>query len=92
MTHTVPPHAPPTTAAQIGGPGGALTDEQVRTFVLDQLAAADLDGRSVCVIVPDGTRSCPMPLLLGAVHQALHGRVTRLKHDVTLVVLSLIHI
>ena len=39
---------------------------------------ADLDGRSVCVLVPDGTRSCPMPLLLGAVHEALHGRVSRL--------------
>jgi hypothetical protein len=76
MTHTVPPQAPPTTAAQIGGPGGVVTDEQVRAFVLEQLGAADLDGRSVCVIVPDGTRSCPMPLLLQAVHQALAGRVT----------------
>ena len=28
--------------------------------------AEDLDGRSVCVIVPDGTRSCPLPLLLSA--------------------------
>src|SRR4029453_11360093 len=47
-------------------------------FCLEQLGEADLDGRSVCVLVPDGTRSCPMPLLLGAVHEALHGRVTRL--------------
>jgi hypothetical protein len=78
MTHTVPPQAPPTTAAQIGGPGGVLTDEQVRGFVVEQLGTADLDGRSVCVIVPDGTRSCPMPLLLQAVHQALAGRVTRM--------------
>jgi nickel-dependent lactate racemase len=78
MTQTAPPQAPPTTAAQIGGPGGVLTDEQVRTFINDQLAAADLDGRSVCVIVPDGTRSCPMPLLLAAVHEALQGRVTRM--------------
>jgi nickel-dependent lactate racemase len=65
-------------AAQVGGPDEVLTDEQVRAFVLEQLAAADVDGRSVCVIVPDGTRSCPMPLLLGAVHEALAGRVTRL--------------
>ena len=65
-------------AARVGGPGEVLADEQVRAFVLEQLGAADLDGRSVCVIVPDGTRSCPMPLLLGAVHEALHGRVTRL--------------
>ena len=37
--------------------------------VADQLAAADLDGRSVCVLVPDGTRSCPVPLLLVAVRR-----------------------
>ena len=49
-----------------------------RAFVREQLAAVDLDGRSVCVIVPDGTRSCPLPLLLDAVHGALHGRVRRL--------------
>jgi nickel-dependent lactate racemase len=55
-----------------------LTYEQVRPFVLEQLGVADLDGRSVCVIVPDGTRSCPMPLLLQAVHQALAGRVRRM--------------
>jgi nickel-dependent lactate racemase len=78
MTQTRPETRPAPPAAQIGGPEGVLTDEQVRAFVLEQLGAADLDGRSVCVVVPDGTRSCPMPLLLGAVHAALHGRVTRL--------------
>jgi len=46
--------------------------------VRQSLAGADLDGRSVCVIVPDATRSCPLPLLLGAVHGALTGRVSRL--------------
>ena len=55
-----------------------LTDEQIRAFVHQQLESAHLDGRSVCVLVPDGTRSCPLPLLLSAVHHALHGRVTRL--------------
>ena len=78
MTQTRPETRPALPAARVGGPGEVLTDEQVRAFVLEQLGAADLDGRSVCVIVPDGTRSCPMPLLLGAVHEALHGRVIRL--------------
>jgi nickel-dependent lactate racemase len=64
--------------AAIGGPGEVLTDDQVTTFIHDQLAAADLDGRSVCVLVPDGTRTCPLPLMLRAVHRALHGRVSRL--------------
>ena len=44
----------------------------------EQLAAHPFDGRSVCVLVPDATRTCPLPLLLRAVHGALHGRVSRL--------------
>ncbi|MEU7856628.1 lactate racemase domain-containing protein [Nonomuraea sp. NPDC049141] len=63
---------------QIGGPGVVLTDEQVRRFVAERLMAEDLDGRSVCVVVPDGTRTCPLPLLLTAVRDALEGRVSRL--------------
>ena len=63
---------------RIGGPGVVLEDEQIQRFVRDQLAGVPLDGRSVCVIVPDGTRSCPLPLLLSAVRAALDGRVTRL--------------
>ena len=58
----------------IGGPGQVLSEDEVTTFVGDALAGAGLEGRSVCVIVPDATRSCPLPLLLGAVHEALHGR------------------
>jgi nickel-dependent lactate racemase len=79
MTRTVMPQTPQASpVASIGGPGRVLTDEQVRAFVGDQLGAAEVDGRSVCVLVPDDTRSCPMPLLLGAVHAALAGRVRRL--------------
>lgn len=63
----------------IGGPGDALVDDQVCGFVLEQLAGVDVDGRSVCVLVPDGTRSCPLPLLLEAVYSALTGRASRLS-------------
>jgi hypothetical protein len=51
-----------------GGPGDTLTEQQIRAFVHEQLAGVELDGRSVCVLVPDGTRTCPLPLLLSAVH------------------------
>jgi nickel-dependent lactate racemase len=78
MVQTTSPDRLGGTAVRVGGPAGVLTEDQVRAFVHEQLAGADLDGRSVCVLVPDGTRSCPMPLLLGAVHEALRGRVTRL--------------
>src|SRR5437764_57749 len=79
MTQAAAPRAAMVGAATtIGGPGGILTGDEVRSFVHEQLDGVRLDGRSVCVLVPDGTRSCPVPLLLGAVHGALHGRVSRL--------------
>src|SRR3954462_10265030 len=66
------------TAARIGDATTVLDEDQVTAFVHEQLAAHPFDGRSVCVLVPDATRTCPLPLLLGAVHRALHGRVSRL--------------
>ena len=78
MTEAVAPGMPQVAAARIGGPTKTLTGEQISAFVGEQLDSVDLDGRSLCVLVPDGTRSCPLPLLLSAVHQAVHGRVTRL--------------
>ena len=66
------------TAARIGDATTVLDEDQVTGFVQEQLAAHPFDGRSVCVLVPDATRTCPLPLLLRAVHGALHGRVSRL--------------
>lgn len=67
-----------TRATRIGDEHGVLSSEAVTEFVLDQLAGTDIDGKSVCIVVPDGTRTCPMPLLLKAVHTALAGRATRM--------------
>jgi nickel-dependent lactate racemase len=64
--------------ATIGSADGWLDAGAVHDFVAAQLSAAGLDGRSVCVLVPDGTRACPLPLLVSAIYQALHGRVSRL--------------
>jgi lactate racemase len=69
---------PPASALRLGGPDASLGEEEVTRFIQDRLAGADLDGRSVCLVVPDGTRSCPLPLVLGAIHGSLVGRVTRL--------------
>jgi nickel-dependent lactate racemase len=69
---------PPRPLLQLGGTDTVLTDEQVRDFVARSLGSVELDGRSVCVIVPDGTRSCPLPLLMRAMYDALYERVSRL--------------
>jgi nickel-dependent lactate racemase len=68
----------------IGDAFSVLTEAAVRRFVRESLDAADLDGRSVCLVVPDGTRSCPLPMLMDEIHQALTGRVTRLTALVAL--------
>jgi nickel-dependent lactate racemase len=65
-------------AARLGGPDNVLGAGEVEQFIHEHLGATDLDGKSVCIIVPDGTRTCPLPLLLQAVHAGLHGRASRL--------------
>ena len=65
-------------ARTLGGPDRLLRDDEVAGFVHAALAEVDLDGRSMCVLVPDATRTCPLPVLIRAVHRAAHGRVSRL--------------
>src|SRR6478735_2428322 len=65
-------------ASTIGDATGVLTPVEVTAFVREQLDAYPVDGRSVCILVPDGTRTCPLPLLLKAVHASLSGRATRM--------------
>ncbi|MFP5068048.1 lactate racemase domain-containing protein [Pseudonocardia nantongensis] len=55
-----------------------LEPDEVRGFVDDQLGRLPVEGRSVCVVVPDGTRSCPLPLLIERIHRSLAGRARRL--------------
>ena len=60
-----------------GGPGGILDPQEVRAFVREQVAGLDLAGRSLCVVIPDGTRRCPLPLLLQAVEEGVGNRASR---------------
>lgn len=63
-------------AALLGGATETLSDEQARNFVLDQLADADVDGKTVCIIIPDGTRSGPHDLMIQAAYDAIADRAT----------------
>ena len=60
--------------ARLGDATTTLDDAEVRDLVRSQLDAVDLDGARVCVLVPDRTRRCPLPLLSRAVDTALAGR------------------
>ncbi len=67
----------PMPTPMIGGAEATLSPDEVTAFVAESLAGVECDGRSVCLIVPDGTRTCPLPLLLGAFHRALAERAER---------------
>jgi nickel-dependent lactate racemase len=71
-------------ARVIGSADVVLTEDEIRTFIHDVLAAEPLEGRSVCILIPDSTRSCPLPLLLRAVRDSLTGRATRVTVVVAL--------
>jgi nickel-dependent lactate racemase len=67
------------TVASIGSVDQALTPDETRAFLAEQLAARPFDGRDVVVIVPDSTRSCPLQLLMDTVYAGLAQRVRRLR-------------
>jgi lactate racemase len=60
----------------VGGPGQILDPDVVRSFVRAQVAGLNLAGRSLCVVIPDGTRQCPLPLLLQAIEEGVDGRAS----------------
>jgi nickel-dependent lactate racemase len=62
-----------TDAAVLGGAGEILEPEQVMKFVAAAIADARVENQRVCLVVPDGTRTCPLPLLLQAMREGLAG-------------------
>lgn len=72
------------TAAEVGGPGQQLDEATIRSFVRTNFDQLDLDGRSLCLVIPDATRNCPLPRLLSAVLDAVGSRVSHASAVVAL--------
>lgn len=53
---------------------GFLSETQIRAFVQESLAELALDGKRVLFVVPDNTRSMPMPLVFRTLVESLEGR------------------
>ncbi|MGA4669786.1 lactate racemase domain-containing protein [Propionibacteriaceae bacterium Y1923] len=68
----------------IGGPDQHVIDDQLDAFIQKSLAGADLDGKDVVLVIPDGTRSCPLPLVLGLLHRHLVDKVAKLTAVIAL--------
>ncbi len=50
-------------ARQSAGVHRYLSDEELRQAVVEALSSVSFDGKRVLVLVPDGTRTMPMPLM-----------------------------
>ena len=71
-------------ARVLGSPREILAPADIERFIRSALEDGDYTGKKVCVLVPDATRSCPLPALLDSVHAALHGRAAELTFMVAL--------
>jgi nickel-dependent lactate racemase len=63
---------------------GYLSKEQMAAIAADGLARLPLDGRRVLVLIPDGTRTMPMPIMFEILERALGSRVAALDYLVAL--------
>ena len=61
-----------------------LTEGEVRDLMGEALARTDLTGRRVLIIIPDHTRSGPIPLFFRLFHEFLSGRVAALDYLIAL--------
>jgi len=63
---------------------GTLSDAELSEFVAGAFSTTDLDGKKVLCIIPDATRSMPMPAMFRAICKAARGRVAKLDFIVAL--------
>ena len=63
---------------------GYLNREQLDTVAREGLGALPVDGRRVLVIIPDGTRTMPMPMMFSMLERELGPRVAALDYLVAL--------
>ena len=61
-----------------------LNESEVHALLAEGLAQAHLDGKRVLVLIPDGTRTAPIPLMFRLFHEILRGRVAALDFLVAL--------
>jgi nickel-dependent lactate racemase len=67
-----------------GSATGYLSEDDVRELVVQALGQLDLRGLRVLVLIPDSTRTAPIPLFFRLFHEALWGRVAALDYLVAL--------
>jgi nickel-dependent lactate racemase len=67
-----------------GYEGGFLSEHEIHDLTAKALAQANLGGKRALVIIPDHTRTAPIPLFFRLFHELLGGRVAALNYLVAL--------
>jgi nickel-dependent lactate racemase len=67
-----------------GSPTGFLSRDDVRALAVQAFEQVDLRGKRVLVIIPDGTRTAPIPLFFRLFHELLGSKVAALDYLVAL--------
>ncbi len=62
----------------------SLTESEIRELMTTALAQANLDGKRVVIIIPDGTRTAPIPAMFRLFHEILGPRVAALDFLIAL--------
>src|SRR5690349_9424647 len=61
-----------------------LSESEIRELMAQAFSQAELDGKRVIVIIPDGTRTAPIPLMFRLLHELLGRRVAALDYLIAL--------
>ncbi|MEM7536257.1 MAG: lactate racemase domain-containing protein [Chloroflexota bacterium] len=73
-----------TTCAGIGYTDQPVTEDEARSILTEAFANADVDGKRLIVIIPDGTRSGPVDLFFRLFHELLWERVDAFDYLIAL--------
>ncbi|MFN3981435.1 MAG: lactate racemase domain-containing protein, partial [Caldilinea sp.] len=67
-----------------GSTAAVMSDGQVREVLAEALAQLALDDQRVLVIIPDATRTAPIPLMFRLIYDLVGARVARLDYLIAL--------
>ncbi len=67
-----------------GGMAGYLTSEEIRQIVFSSIDSLSIQGKKVLVIIPDSTRSMPMPMMFDLILESIGSTASALDFLVAL--------
>ena len=68
----------------LGYTDGHLTEDEIRDLLGSALEREELTGKRVLVVIPDGTRTAPLPLFFRLLNELLLGTVDQLHYLIAL--------